>query len=236
MAWAFVTGAALLAGSVTLGAWFAVVAGLAGVQAARSWKRNPNRHPVPPAAGAAAMVAVLGGCFGPLGFALASAVAAVGAAVWATVVVTRRAGADAPGGDVLMTLACAAVPAAAAAGPVLLRSHGLVPALVLLVFALVHDASAFLIGAGARRSWEGPLAGVASILSVTLAVAAIFPQFKGASPWALGILAAILTPLGPVVAGFVVGSRRTRIPALRRLDSLVVLGPLWALAAAALVG
>ena len=233
--WASLTAAALLAGPVVLGLWFAVVAGLAAVQAAWSWKRHPSRRPVPPAAGAAALLSVLGACFGPLGFAAASLAGLVGAATWATVVATRRSGADAPGGDVIFTLACAAVPAAAAAGPVLLRGHGLVAALVLVIYALVHDASAFLIGAGARRPWEGPLAGVASIASVTLAVAAIFPQFKGASPWELGILAAVLTPLGPVVSGFVVGSRRARIPALRRLDSLVLLGPIWALAASALV-
>lgn len=233
--WASITAAALLAGPVVLGIWLAIVAGLAGTQAARSWKRIPARHPLPPAAGGAAMVSVLGACFGPVGFAVAAAVALVGAAIWATVAATQRAGANAPGGDVVLTVACAAVPALAAAGPVLLRGHGLVAALVLVIYALVHDASAFLIGAGARRPWEGPLAGVASIGSVTVAVAAIFPQFKGASPWELGILAALLTPLGPVVSGFVVGSHRARIPALRRLDSLVLLGPIWALAAAALV-
>ena len=233
--WASITAAALLAGAVVLGIWLAIIAGLAATQAARSWKRHPTRRPVPPAAGLAALLAVLGACFGPLGFAVVGAASLVGAAIWATVVATRRAGADAPGGDVAFTVACAAVPACAAAGPVLLRGHGLVAALVLVIYALVHDASAFLIGAGARRAWEGPLAGVASIGSVTLAVAAIFPQFKGASPWELGILAAVLTPLGPVVSGFVVGSRRARIPALRRLDSLVLLGPIWALAAAALV-
>ncbi|GAC1518164.1 MAG: hypothetical protein NVS1B12_09850 [Acidimicrobiales bacterium] len=233
--WASITAAALLAGPVVLGIWLAIVAGLAGTQAARSWKRIPTRHPLPPASGGAAMVSVLGACFGPVGFAGAAAVALVGAAIWSTVVATQRSGANAPGGDVVLTVACAAVPALAAAGPVLLRGHGLVAALVLVIYALVHDASAFLIGAGARRPWEGPLAGVASIGSVTVAVAAIFPQFKGASPWELGILAALLTPLGPVVSGFVVGSHRARIPALRRLDSLVLLGPIWALAAAALV-
>lgn len=234
--WAAVTGVTLLTSSVLLGVWLAVVAGLAGVQAARSWKRHPDRRPHPPAAGVGALIAVLGACLGVIGFAVAAFVGIVVTAVWATLAATQRQGDQASGADVVLTLACMALPAAAAASPVLLRSNGLVPALVLVVYALVHDASAFLIGAGARRPWEGPLAGVASIASVTLAVAAVFPQFKGASPWVLGVLAALLTPLGPVVASLVVGSRRARIPALRRLDSLMVLGPLWALAAAVLVG
>ena len=234
--WAAITGVTLLTSSVLLGMWMALIAGLAGVQAARSWKRHPDRRPHPPAAGVGALVAVVGACFGVVGFAAGAFVGVVVTAVWATLAATQRKGDQASGADVLLTLACMALPAAAAASPVLLRSHGLVPALVLIVYALVHDASAFLIGAGARRPWEGPLAGVASIASVTLAVAAIFPQFKGASPWMLGVLAALLTPLGPVVASLVVGSRRARIPALRRLDSLMVLGPIWALAASALVG
>ena len=36
------------------------------------------------------------------------------------------------------------------------------------------------------------------------------------------------------VQQFLLGDRRKRVPALRRLDVLVVLGPVWAIAAAAL--
>lgn len=234
--WAAITGAALVTGPVVLGGWLALAAALAAAQAARSWKRDPGgRRPVPPAAACAAGVTVVAAGLGLIPMIGAGMVAMVGAAGWATVAGTRREGDAASGADVALTLACAALPAVAVAGPVLLRGHGLVPALVLVVYALVYDASAYLIGAGSTRRWEGPLAGVASIGSVTLAVAAIFPQLKGAAPWELGALAAVLTPLGPAAASLVLGNRRARLPALRRLDSLVLLGPLWALAAAALV-
>jgi len=66
---------------------------------------------------------------------------------------------------------------------------------------------------------------------VTVAVAAFAPQFRGNSPWELGVLAAVLAPLGPAAASLVVGDRRVPVRALHRLDSLVLLGPIWAIAA-----
>jgi len=233
LGWAVVTGAALLGGSVILGAWFAAVAALASVQAARSWKRAPSgRRPVPQAAAAASALVVAGAGLGIVAGVAALVLAVVGATIWAALVAIGRDGDEAAVGDVVLTLACAAVPAAALVGPVLLRGHGLAASLVLLVYAMVYDASAWLVGSGTRRRWDGPVAGMASIASVTVAVAAVFPQFKGSSPWVLGALAAVLAPLGPAVATLVLGNRRARVPALRRIDSLIVLGPLWAIAAA----
>jgi hypothetical protein len=119
---------------------------------------------------------------------------------------------------------------------VLLRStDGIVAALVLLAFVSVYDSAAYVMGTGTKWRWVGPVAGMLWIGSVTVAVAAIFPQFKGVSPWELGVLAAVLTPLGPVVADRIVGHPHARVPGLRRLDSLVVVGPVWAIAAALLV-
>ncbi|HWW54022.1 MAG TPA: hypothetical protein VNY84_09640, partial [Acidimicrobiales bacterium] len=139
------------------------------------------------------------------------------------------------------TLLIAGAVGLGAAAPVLLRgrsSHGAVVTLALCTYALVYDASAFLIGSDAGHAWEGPLAGLASIGAVTVAVAAILvPPFRGASPWVLGVTAAVATPLGPLVAPLLLGGdREARLPALRRLDSLLVLGPVWALLALALVG
>jgi hypothetical protein len=138
------------------------------------------------------------------------------------------------------TLLIAGLVGLAAAAPVLLRgrsSHGAVVTLALCTYALVYDASAFLIGSDAGHAWEGPLAGLASIAAVTVAVAAILvPPFKGASPWLLGFVAALTAPIGPALATILLGDSGARVPALRRLDSLLVLGPIWALLALALVG
>ena len=229
LAWALTTLLALFAGSIILALWLAANAGLAAAQAARSWKRDRGgRQPFAPAAAAGSAFIVLGAGFGLIGLALAAVVGVIGVLAWVSAAPSAH--------DRLLTLACAVIPAVAAGSPVLLRAtDGLVPPLVLLVYAAVYDTAAFVMGAGARWRWEGPLAGIACIGTVTVASAAIFPQFKGLSPWELGALAGALTPLGPVVASRILGYRWARVPALRRLDSLTVLGPLWAVAAAALV-
>ena len=226
--WAFFTLAALFGGAVWLALWLAPVAGVAAVQAAASWRRR-SRSPAALLAGVGAALITLAAAAGPL--VTAVAVTAVGVAAFANALV--------PGGrysDPALTLAIAGALGLAGAAPVLVRGEGLIPALVLLTFAGVHDASSYVVGTGAATDWEGPAAGVASIAAVTLAVAAVFvPPFRGATRWALGALAAVLAPLGPYVGSALLGDRRARVPALRRLDSLLLLGPLWALAAAALL-
>ena len=128
----------------------------------------------------------------------------------------------------------------AGAAAVLLReATGLVPVLVLLAYAMVYDAGTYVVGSGAASAWEGPAAGIAATGTVTLAVAALAaPPFTGASPWLLGLLAAVLVPVGPVI-GFALcgsgGDTNPRLPALRRLDSLLVLGPVWSAVAARLL-
>ena len=216
----------LFAGSVLMAMWMAVVAALAAVQAARSWKHHASRHPAPLAAGTGAAVVVLGAGFGIPGIAVGALAGVAAAAAWASQ----------ESADVALTVACVVVPALAAVPPVLLRStDGLVPAFVLLTCVGVYDAGAHVMGTGSRWRWLGPVSGMLCIASVTLAVAALFPQFKGASPLELGVLAAVLAPCGPLVADRIVGTNTARRPALRRLDSLIVVGPVWALAAAMLV-
>ncbi|MDP8975143.1 MAG: hypothetical protein M3N28_02015, partial [Actinomycetota bacterium] len=158
-------------------------------------------------------------------------------------------GADTALGESLLLSVAAVMVGLAGAAPVLLREEvGLVPVLVLLAYAMAYDAGTYVVGSGAASAWEGPAAGIAATGTVTLAVAALFvPPFRGASPWLLGVLAAALAPVGPMIGVAFSGEgrsgndgnerngRKARLPALRRLDSLLVLGPLWSLAAAALV-
>ncbi|MGH9178090.1 MAG: hypothetical protein ACRD0N_06005, partial [Acidimicrobiales bacterium] len=135
--------------------------------------------------------------------------------------------------DPRLTLLIAATSGLAGAAPVLLLESGLVPVFVLLALVSVHDASVYVVGTGANNAWEGTAAGVASMAAVTLAVAAVLvPPFRGASPWVLGALAAVLVPLGPYLGSALLGDRRLRVPALRRLDSMLVVAPVWCLVAA----
>ena len=226
--WAVLAFTAVLAGPLWVAVLLAPVAGVAATQAAASWRRRPRR-PAPLLAGTGAALVTLAAAGGPL----------VVAVVLTLVAVAVVGNAMVPGGrhaDPVLTLAIAGAVGLACCALVLLRRDGVIPALVLLAFASVHDASAYVVGSGAATPWEGPAAGAASIGAVTLAVAAVFvPPFRGATPWLLGLLAAVLAPLGPYVGSALLGERRARVPALRRLDSLLLLGPLWALAAAQLL-
>ena len=231
LVWTSVTFAACVAGQLWLAAWLAPVAGLAAAQAAFSWskRRKFRRRPATLLAGLGALVLVLASAAGPLGSGVA------GGAFLALVLVRALS----PGRrrfDARLTTVIAATSGLAGAAPVLLRGQGLVAPMVLLALAAAYDASAYLVGSGAATAWEGPAAGIASIGTVTLAVAAVFvPPFRGASPWLLGALAAVLAPLGPLLGTALLGDPEARVPALRRLDSLFLLGPLWSLAAFALV-
>jgi hypothetical protein len=240
--WAALLLAAIFGGPFWMALLLAPMAALAALQASRSWRRDDGpRRPIDGVAGAGAAAMVLAAAFGAIGLGLAVLVVVLAAVVLDRVVANRhRSGLVSARRSFARTLVLAAVPGVAGAAPVALRSisgQDAVPALALCTYALVYDASSYLVGAGADRPWEGMAAGVASIGAVTIAVAAILvPPFKGITPWALGVAAAVLAPLGPVVATVVLGDRAALVPALRRLDTLILLGPVWTLLALAFVG
>jgi len=135
----------------------------------------------------------------------------------------------APSRDVALTLVIGLAIGLAAASPVLMRQRGIIPALLLLAFAAVYDAGAYLVGTGAASPWEGPAAGVAAFVPLTMFAAVVFiPPFSGTEPLLLGLVAALLTPIGPVAGSALLGDSAADAPGLRRLDSLLVLGPIWA--------
>jgi hypothetical protein len=225
-AWAIVTFIAAGAGVIALAIWYAATAALAALQACRSWRKRP-RQP-------ALQLAVAGAALLPLAAAISAPamVGTAGAVAIACLFYRPDPRRSAPALTVLVALGVGL----AAASPVLVRRLGLVEVIVLLSLVGVYDASAFLVGTGATRPWEGPVAGIAFMFAVTLAAAAVFvPPFDGVAPWLLGALAAGLAPLGPRVAPALLGDPTARVPAVRRLDSLLLLGPLWTAAAYALL-
>lgn len=240
--WAAAATGALVVGPLALGAAMAATAASAAAQTCSSWRAS-SRRPSRTAAIVPAALLPLGAAFGFASLAAAILVGA-GAAVllWRQdlVFVRRRAAASGIAvavpdlrHSVLIGFACGA----AAAAPVLLAHERTGPvAFVLLAYAFVFDASAYLIGSGARSRWEGPAAGVTAIGSVTIAVAALLvPPFRGFTPVILGALAMLTAPIGPLVATLLLGDRSAPAPALRRLDVLFVLGPLWTAVALAIL-
>ncbi|HZT65228.1 MAG TPA: hypothetical protein VFA11_05520 [Acidimicrobiales bacterium] len=253
-AYAVATGLAVAGGKITLAVWLAVCVGVAAIEACRSW-RGRDIRPAPLTAivgGFAVTLASAGGWIPWLVLVVAAAALALAPVGRATVSdLGRRARAV---GELARWRPGAALPAAlvappgppvasawltaglasglgAAAGAVVLTRQASVTAVaVLLALAWVHDASRYVVGWGAPAAWEGAAAGVAAIGAATLGLAVVQPSpLTGSAPWLAGLAAAALVPLGPSVAGALVGDRDARVPALRQLDSLLVIAPVWML-------
>lgn len=223
LAWATVTFGFTIAGPAYLAGWLAIAAFIAGAQTCRVWRKRGER----PVALAAAAVAA--GLPVAASFDAGAMAGVVAAGVLVTFASRLRAPTRAPSRDVAVTLAIGVAIGFAAAGPVLVRHTGISAALMLLAMICAYDAGAYLVGTGASSAWEGPAAGVAALIPITIfAEVVLVPPFAGAQPLFLGVLAAVLAPCGPVAASALLGDRSAHAPALRRLDSLLLLGPLWA--------
>ncbi|MDQ1403045.1 MAG: hypothetical protein QOG03_1361, partial [Actinomycetota bacterium] len=222
IAWAVVTFAVATAGAAPLAVWMAVVALAAAGQACRSWRGAAVRPWRPVAIGGAVVL--------PLTAIAGLAGVGVGLLVIALTLGVRwwRTGQPSWRDELLRTASVAVGIGLAAASPVAARHLGLIPGIVLLSLVGAYDASAYVVGTGAGSPWEGPAAGVAAVFAVTLAVAAVFaPPFRGASPWLLGLAVTGLAPLGRRAADQITGDAEGRTPAVGRLSSLLLAGPVW---------
>jgi molybdopterin synthase sulfur carrier subunit len=226
--WVGVTVGAVVTGPELAGVWLAACAGVAGLHTAKVW-RSRGERPVQLLAGAIAAALPLCAIWG---------VRAITGAVVAAVVVTLLARlfalTKAPARDVGLTLAIGVLIGLGVASVVLLRNINIHAPLLLLALTAAYDAGAYLVGTGASSTWEGPVAGVLALIPVTMLSAVVsVPPFADGSPLLLGVLAGALAPCGPLAGSALLGERDAHAPALRRLDSLLVLGPVWAWCAAA---
>lgn len=124
----------------------------------------------------------------------------------------------------------------AAAAPVLAHGFGTQAAVVVLILVCAYDAGDFLVGSGSTTWWEGPAAGVAAVAVATFAISVIpLEPVDASAAYALGVLTCLLAPLGPPAASLLIGSGRRPARFLRRLDSLLLLGPILPYALAAIL-
>lgn len=224
LAWAVVTAGAVVAGAAWTAIWLAVVCGVAAAHAARS-QRCERRRPPPPLAATGAVLVVGSALAGPLA-PLLVATAILACAAVATLVPSWALMAP------LRTGAIAVVVAGCGAAMVVDRAQGPGMVLVLLAMAAAYDTGSYLVGSGVHNSWEGPVAGIAAIGAVTLALAAATTiSHPGPGAWALGGVAALFAPAGTYLASALLGEPQTGAGALRRLDSLLLLAPVWAVLA-----
>jgi hypothetical protein len=230
LVWGAVATVATFAGPLPAAIAFAAVALAAAGQTCRAWRRDARR-PYRPVAIAGAVLIALAAAAGPVAVVAAAVISGVGAVGAAQAKLGQRDW-DAP-----LTAAIALAVGVAASGVPLARGElGATPAFVLLATVLVAEASWYLIGSGARTFLDAPAASTAAIGAVSMAVAAVLvPPFRGASPWVLGAIAAVLVPLGPYVASALLPRADAFAPALRRLDGFLLVSPPWVLVASALL-
>lgn len=115
----------------------------------------------------------------------------------------------------------------AAAAPVLAHGFGAQAAVVVLLLVCAYDAGDFLVGSGSATVWEGPAAGVAAVAVATFAVSVVpLEPLDARAAYALGAITCVLAPLGPLAGSLLIGDGRRPARFLRRLDSLLILGPI----------
>lgn len=227
LAWAAVLLLSLVVSSFrpySLALAMAVVAAVAAgevVDARRRDQRGPDRWVAEAGASALPLLATLG--TGGLGVGLLVLVAG-GAVAPFVVTETERA----PFARAGLAVGAGALCGAVGASVVLLADLEVGAIVILLATVLVWDASDFVIGSGARRPWEGPVAAVIALVPVTIIFAVLrVPPFRGGDLWGFTLLTVLACPAGQVLASALLPTAETRAPALRRLDSLILTGPLW---------
>jgi hypothetical protein len=220
LAWAGLLVAGAELGKLGLAVVVIPVAVVAAVSVVRGMYRlqAPAVTTVAIAAGTAAVLPLfaLGGPEVALG---AGIVFAVGAVVW-LLISSHRIGFSVAVG--LSSLA----PAVAAASVVAARGQGMSETLTLLAAVCLYDMASFLTGTGPRGGVAGAFVGMVTVGVLAVFVAAVVvPPFSGRSPWVLLGLVAVMAPAGVALAGRICPDRR--LPALLRLDSLILAGPAW---------
>lgn len=128
-----------------------------------------------------------------------------------------------------LVVAAAGICGGAAASLVLLADYEIGALIILLVFVMVYDASDFIVGSGATNGIEGPLAGMLFIAAASGLFAVVHaPPFRGVDIWSFSVLAMVACPAGQILASALLPQADSHAPALRRLDSMLVVAPAWA--------
>ncbi len=193
---------------------------------------DPRRLPAPLAAAALPLAAAAG----------TDTLAAALPAVVLVVLVQRLCTASVQPGharalsDAALGAAVAVVVGLAAAAPVLAHRFGAQVAVVVLLLVCAYDVGDFLVGSGSATVWEGPAAGVAAVAVATFAISVVpLEPLDASAAYALGAITCVLAPLGPPAASLLTGNGRRPARFLRRLDSLLVIGPIVPYALAAIL-
>jgi hypothetical protein len=230
VAWFAVAMAATVVSPVTAALVYAAAAGMAGRQIARAWGNVSWQADMAAGLAAVPVLAALGGTKLLVASLVLGALVAAGAACAPDG--SRLPG---PGGRVAaagilwLTLA----PAVGAASVVLVRNESVVSAIVLVLLASAYEAGDYIVGSGASNPVEGPLAGITTATLIAVPLAMIEVEPFNSTGLALVGFAAVAYPFGQILASALLPGAGAPASALRRIDTLLLLAPLWAAATGA---
>ena len=228
VAWFAVALGATLLSAPTTALVYAAAAGLAARQIVRAWGSVSWQADVAAAMGALPVLAALVG----VPFALMTAGLVVAVSIGCSLApdgerLPGSGGRLAAAGILCLSL----VPALAGASFVLIRVESVIAATVLLLMVSAYEAGDYIVGSGASNPVEGPLAGITTSTLLALPLALVLVEPFDAAGIGLLAFAAVACPLGQIVASAALPGAAAHAPALRRLDTLLVLAPVWAAAA-----
>lgn len=229
--WFVVFMAAVGASAATAALALAVAVGLAARQVVRAWGSVQWQADLAAGLAALPVLASLAGLPGLVGGLALGAVVAVGVACS-----PDGARMPGPGGRVatLGILVFALLPAFAAGSVVLVRAESIFAAIVLVAVVSAYEMADFLVGSGAGNPIEGPLAGVTTASLVALPLAVMLVEPYDAAGVALLAVTAAACPLGQIAGSALLPGAGAPASALRRIDTLLVLAPVWAAASGVL--
>jgi hypothetical protein len=233
IAWFAVALPAVLMSTMTTAVLYAVVAGFAARQTVTAWKGQQWQ------ADTAAAVAALPVLAAVMGQSPAFVVLVLGAAVAVFVGfnapsagLSGSVGRVASGGIMLQSTMPVAL---AGASMVIVRRELIAAGIILFVLASVYEMGDFLIGSGSSNAVEGPLAGGAALVVTGFPLALLLIEpFDVLGVGMLGVFA-VCCPVGQWIASAILPAPGANAPALRRMDTLLLLAPLWAIASGALM-
>lgn len=229
LAWFAVALPAIALSTTSSALLYALAGGLAARQVVKAWKSESWQADAAAAAAAVPVLAAVGGTGAAIAAIVLGTALAVVVGLSAPVAGLRGNVGRIAGAGVMIQ---ATVPiAVAGAAMVLLRGEAeLMTAVILFVLACSYEMGDFLVGSGSSNPVEGPMAGGAAVMVIGFPLALVLiPPFDVLGVAMLAVTAAAC-PVGQWIASAILPRPDAHAPALRRIDTLLLLAPLWAIA------
>ena len=229
--WFVVALVAMIFGPLPTALVYGGAAGVAALQVARVWRRQRQR-PNRVVAGAMAAGVAVGACLGAGG---AGVGVLAGTAAALAVAATDPRSRQPVVTDAGWTIQCALPVGLAAMSMVLLTRLDQGSAIALLLLVSAYETGDYIVGSGAKNPYEGPVAGIAALIVATFIVSSFgISAFDVGQAWLFGAVVAVLAPAGQLLASALLPAAAAPASGLRRLDSLLLAGPIWYLGVSAL--